>query len=376
MENLTDAPTYSQDADTKPGYIDHSVENWDTCSHPNILITGGAGYIGSVLVQKFMEAKKMYNMKTVNRKNKEGKWWKETTPNIRTFKKITVYDNLMYKQTPLTQYCYRGDEFQFVRGDVRDQEKLLPYIKEADVIIPLAAIVGAPACERDKQLAMDVNYRHVKFCCENAQPHCKIIYPNTNSGYGVGEKGVECTEDTDLKPISHYGKTKCLSERVVLDRGGIVFRLATVFGVSPRMRLDLLVNDFTYKAHKDGYIVLFEWDFVRNYIHVQDVALAFLRAIHYYTHPQKMMMGVYNIGMSDANLTKLELAKKIKEHYPKFSIQFDDIAKDPDKRDYIVSNARIEKTGFKPHYTLDRGIQELQKAFDILAPSLNQYTNL
>ena len=370
------ATRYSQDADTKPGYVDHSKDNWDTCPHPKILITGGAGYVGTVLVQKLMEAKKQYTMRDMNRKDKQGNWYKETTPNIRSFEKITVYDNLLYKQTPLTQYCYRGDEFEFVRGDVRDQETLLKYVQEADVIIPLAAIVGAPACEADKDLATEVNYEHVKFCCENAPPHCKIIYPNTNSGYGIGEKGVECTEETDLKPISHYGKTKCLAEKVVLKHGGIVFRLATVFGVSPRMRIDLLVNDFTYKAYKDGYIVLFEWDFVRNYIHVQDVALAFMRAIHYYTHPKNMMTGVYNVGMSDANLTKLELANKIKEHFPKFSIQFDDIAKDPDKRDYIVSNKRIEKTGYIPHYTLDKGIIELKKAFDILAPALNQYTNL
>lgn len=369
--------SYSQDSDTKPGYQDLRRDNWDTCPNPKILITGGAGYIGTVLVQKLMEAKKQWSMMDFTTKDTSGNWWKVSqTPNVRSFKKITIYDSLMYKQTPLTQYCYRGDEFEFVRGDVRDQETLLKYVQEADVIIPLAAIVGAPACERDKELATAVNYEHVKFCCENAQPHCKIIYPNTNSGYGIGEKGVECTEDTELKPISHYGKTKCLAEKVVLKHGGIVFRLATVFGVSPRMRLDLLVNDFTYKAYKDGYIVLFEWDFVRNYIHVQDVALAFMRAIHYYTHPKNLMHGVYNVGMSDANLTKLELANKIKEHFPKFSIQFDDIAKDPDKRDYIVSNKRLEKTGYAPHYTLDKGIVELKKAFDILAPSLNQYTNL
>ena len=179
-----------------------------------------------------------------------------------------------------------------------------------------------------------------------------------------------------LTPISHYGKTKCDAEKVVLEHGGIVLRLATVFGVSPRQRLDLLVNDFTYKAYKDGYIVLFEQDFVRNYIHVQDVALAFMRGIHYYTHPEKMMAGVYNVGLSSANLSKLELAKKIQEQVPGFSIQCDEIAEDPDKRDYVVSNAKFEKQGWRPRYTLERGITELLKAFEILGPSLNQYTNL
>lgn len=365
----------SQDSDTKPGYRDLREDNWNDCPFPKILITGGAGYIGTVLVQKLMESAKMWTQKSVSKKDMKGRWYKDCGSTIQGFKKITVYDNLMYQQTPLTQYCYRP-EFEFVRGDVRDQEKLRKYVEEADVIIPLAAIVGAPACERDKELATAVNYEHVKFICENAKPLAKIIYPNTNSGYGIGEAGVPCTEDMPLTPISHYGRTKCDAERVVLDHGGIVFRLATVFGVSPRQRLDLLVNDFTYKAYKQGYIVLFEHNFVRNYIHVQDVALAFMRAMYYYRNPNRKMWGVYNVGLSSANLTKLELAEKIREQVPGFSIQCDEIAEDPDKRDYVVSNARFEKQGWRPRYTLERGIEELLKAFEILGPSLNQYTNL
>ena len=305
-----------------------------TSGHEKILITGGAGYLGSVLVQKLMESKKSARL-SYHDPNYEAK---VETPSYYKWEKVTVYDNLMYKQTPLTNYCYRGD-FEFIQGDVRDQDKLRPLVAEADVIIPLAAIVGFPACEADKELATKVNAEQIDFILEHMKPTCKVIYPNTNSGYGVGESGVHCT----------------------------------VFGVSPRMRLDLLVNDFTYKAYKDGYIVLFEWHFNRNYIHVQDVALAFIFAIQNYGF---MKGSTYNIGLSEANLTKLELTYKIKEHFPGLSIQCDAIREDPDKRDYIVSNEKIEALGWRPRYDLDDGIRELKKCFAILGPSLNQYTNL
>lgn len=329
-----------------------------------ILITGGAGYIGNILITNLVSAKLAWSL---------ANWGdKITTLWSMDWEKITVIDNLRYNQVCLTDYCYRGD-FDFVYGDVRDHEKLLPYVLEADVIIPLAAIVGFPACEKDKTLATQINYEHVKFICENAKPSCKIIYPNTNSGYGIGEKGKFCTEETPLNPISHYGVTKCLAEKCVLDRGGISLRLATVFGVSPRMRLDLLVNDFTYKAVKDGYIVLFEKDFKRNFIHVRDVAKTFMHAIIKYADMQGQ---AYNVGLSTANLSKLELAYAVKQHVPNFSIQSDDIKSDPDKRDYIVSNAKLEKTNWVPYYKLDDGIRELIKAYKIVIPTNKLYTNL
>jgi nucleoside-diphosphate-sugar epimerase len=343
-------------------------------SSPKILITGGAGYIGSVLVQKLMESKKVWSLASFKHIGEVSSHKGPENPGFFSWEKVTVYDNLMYKQTPLINYCYKGD-FEFIKGDVRDREKLLPLIKEADIIIPLAAIVGFPACERDKDLAEQVNYEHVKFIAENMTPDTKLVYPNTNSGYGIGEEDTFCTEETPLNPISHYGITKCKAEDVVLSVGGVSLRLATVFGVSPRMRLDLLVNDFTYKAYNDGYIVLFEKDFKRNYIHVQDVALTFIRAMIDY----KQMSGeAYNVGRSDSNLSKLELAEKIKEQIPKFSIQWDEIASDPDKRDYIVSNEKLESLTprWKPHYSLESGISELLKSFSILNSTLTTYTNL
>lgn len=333
-----------------------------------ILITGGAGYLGSVLVQKLMESKKSYRLSRHDKFIEE----KALTPSYYFWDKVTVYDNLLYGQTPLTNYCYRGD-FEFVHGDVRDEAKLRPLVEEADVIIPLAAIVGFPACEKDRDLAEKVNKDQIDFILKHKQFHAKVIYPNTNSGYGIGKKGIQCTEETPLTPITHYGKTKCAAEKAILSRGHVALRLATVFGVSPRMRLDLLVNDFTYKAFSDGYLVLFEWNFTRNYIHVQDVALTFIFAILNYAY---MRGSAYNVGLSDANLTKIELAYKIKEHFPKLSIQMDEISKDPDKRDYLVSNEKLEELGWRPRYTLGDGIRELKKSFEILKPSLNQYTNL
>ena len=340
--------------------------------YEKILITGGCGYIGSVLTQKLMESKKVWSLTGWSKIGTSSGSIKKSSPGCYNWDKVTVYDNLMYRQTSLTNYCYK-DDFFFVKGDVRDEEKLLPYVQEADVIIPLAAIVGFPACDNDKDLATKVNYDHVKFILENKKPGAKVLYPNTNSGYGIGEGDTECTEESPLNPISHYGKTKCAAEKEVLAVGGVSFRLATVFGVSPRMRLDLLVNDFTYRAYKDGFLVLFEPHFSRNYIHIQDVALAFMKGILEY---DTMGGEAYNVGLSNANLTKFELASTIKKHIPKVSIILDDFGSDPDKRDYIVSNKKLESLKWKPFYTVDRGIEELIKSFAIFSNSLNKYTNL
>lgn len=304
-----------------------------------ILITGGSGYLGSVMTDLFL--KKGYE--------------------------VTILDNLMYNQTSSIVFSHY-ETFNFVYGDVRDQKLLKELVLTNDVIIPLAAIVGFPACERDKELATQINYDHVKFVCDIVKDTDKrVVYPNTNSGYGIGESGV-CTEESPLNPISHYGVTKVNAEREVLNIGGISLRLATVFGTSPRMRMDLLVNEFVYKALTDKYITLFERNFVRNYIHIRDVAIAFDKMINEYDiHSGE----VFNVGLSDANLTKQQLCEKIQEHIPSFTIQHNDNYQDPDKRDYVVSNAKLESCGWTPQYSLDRGIDELIKTYTILIKDLS-----
>jgi len=278
---------------------------------------------------------------------------------------------LMYRQTPLLNYC-NDDRFSFIKGDVRNEEELSKVVMDADIIIPLAAVVGFPACEQDKTSAYDINVGQIKTIIKHKKSSAKIIYPNTNSGYGVGDRDEYCTEETPLNPVSYYGVTKCMAEEMVLDEGGVSLRLATVFGISPRMRMDLLVNDFVYKAYKDKYIVLFEHNFRRNYIHVKDVATAFIKGIKNYG-----IMGgeAYNVGLSDANLTKLELAKSI-EKYTSFSIQIDNIKEDPDKRDYLVSNDKIESLGWKPLFGLDDGIKELLKGYPIVDSFFHPYCNI
>jgi len=336
-----------------------------------VLITGGAGYLGSVLVGKLLAANTQakHTMGTVHIGSEFN-----TFANEISVDKLTVYDNLLYRQVCLTDYMYMKD-FDFVFGDVRDHEKLLPYIEEADVIIPLAAIVGFPACEKDPRLAKEVNQDQIEFILKHTTSSQRIIYPNTNSGYGLGAGDMFCTEETPLAPISVYGKTKCAAEQMLLDSGrAITLRLATVFGVSPRMRLDLLVNDFTYKAINDGYIVLFEKDFKRNFIHIRDVALTFVYMMNRYNN---LVGQPYNVGLSDANISKLELAEEIKKFVPKFSIQTDEFFTDPDKRNYIVSNAKLEKTGWKPTYSLQDGIKELVTAYSIIQHNANRhFTNL
>lgn len=332
----------------------------------NILITGAAGYIGSILVKKLVDAKLIGHY---------IHWSQKQNPATYHFSygEIDALDNLMYKQMSLTDYCYKKD-FRFIYGDVRNEQLMKSLVEKADIIIPLAAIVGFPACERDKSLAEAVNYEQILTILKYCRKDTKIIYPNTNSGYGIGEKNKMCTEESPLNPISHYGVTKCKAEKALLDSGqAIVLRLATVFGVSPRMRLDLLVNDFVYKAVKDGYIILFEKEFNRNFIHVQDVALTFIHAI---TNFDSMRGNIYNVGLSDTNLTKLQLAERIQKFIPDFYIGLSDIRTDPDKRDYIVSNTKLEKTKWFAKYSLNDGIEELIKAYKILGPINQPYTNL
>jgi len=308
-----------------------------------VLVTGGAGYLGSILVPTLLE--KGY--------------------------KVTVVDNFMFNQTSLMDVC-NNENFEVVRGDVRDKELMKKLIKDKDIIIPLAALVGAPLCSRDNIGTITTNYEAIKMITEITSKNQKIIYPTTNSGYGTTTGEIYCTEETPLNPISLYGKTKSDAEKVVLDRGeSITFRLATVFGASPKMRIDLLVNDFVYRAFHDRSLVIFEGHFKRNYIHIRDVARAFVHSIENF---EKMKNEPYNVGLSTANLSKIELANKIKEYLPKLVILEAPIGEDPDKRNYIVSNDKIENTGFLPKFSLDYGIQELIKVYTIL--NNNRYTNV
>ncbi len=335
-----------------------------------VLISGGAGYVGNILVNKLFLAKSRYDSYIKNGltppENQFGY--------ICNFDKLIVIDNLMYKQNALLEHCYRKD-FEFVYGDVRNIKDFQPLIEKANVIVPLAAIVGADACNKDKSAATLINELQIKNIVRNTiENPPKIIYPNTNSGYGIGKDGIFCKEEDELNPISHYGITKCNAERYLTDyKAGISLRLATVMGLSNKHRIDLLVNDFTYKAFKDKYIVLFEKDFKRNYIHVQDVAMTMIYMMNRY---DEFKGEVFNVGLSSANLSKHELCLKIKEYLPEFSIQFDEINSDPDKRDYIVSNAKLEATGWKPYYTLDDTIQELIKGYSIIKNINTQFTNL
>lgn len=300
-----------------------------------ILVTGGAGYIGSTLVPELL---------------KKGH-------------EVTVIDNFSHNQPSLMDCCHYKT-FQVVRGDVRDRNLMTKLVPGMDFIMPLAGIVSAPACARDPLAATSINLDAIKLILELRTPEQKIIFPNTNSGYGVGQEDVYCDENTPLNPISLYGKTKVEAEKAILAAGNaIVFRLATVFGISPRMRLDLLVNDFTYRAVNDRFIVLFESHFKRNYIHVRDVARAFIFGMENF---EQMKNEPYNVGLSDANLSKKELCEEIKKQVPDFYFVEAQIGEDPDKRNYIVSNAKIEKAGFKPEVSLQDGIAGLIKGYQVL----------
>jgi nucleoside-diphosphate-sugar epimerase len=309
----------------------------------NILITGGGGYIGSVL-----------------------------TPTLLALgHEVTVLDNFYFGQNSLMDACHY-DKFQVVRGDTRDEALVKPLLAKADLIIPLAALVGVPLCNQDQVGTQTINFDAIAMLCRLASKSQRIIMPVTNSGYGVGEKGKFCTEETPLRPISTYGITKVKAEEAVLQReNSISFRLATVFGLSPRMRLDLLVNDFVYRAVHDRAALIFEGHFKRNYIHIRDVVRVFVHGIN---HFEKMKGKPYNAGLEEANLSKLELCAVIKKHLPKFVYVEAPIGEDPDKRDYIVSNQRLLGTGFQTEWGLDRGIVELIKGFTILRNTI--YSNV
>jgi len=308
----------------------------------NILVTGGAGYLGSILVPYLL-----------SRGNK-----------------VTVLDTLIYGQTPLLNCC-ADENFDFVYGDARDESVLRPLLAKADCVVPLAALVGAPACKRDAVGAVSVNRDAVALISRLRSPEQYVLFPTTNSGYGIGQPGIACTEETPLRPISLYGTSKVEAEKILLDSGeAVTFRLATVFGAAPRMRLDLLVNDFVYRAVNDRAVMLFEAHFKRNYIHIRDVARVFLHGIENYG---AMKGRPYNVGLSSANLSKLELCEAIQKHIPDFVFSESEIGEDPDKRNYIVCNSRIEGTGWLPEYSLDDGIVELKKAYQIVKQ--RQYGN-
>ena len=297
----------------------------------NVLVTGAAGYLGSVLTPLLL---------------KDGY-------------RVTALDNFCYGQTSLADCC-ADPNFTLIRGDARDLNRMNDLLKEADFFIPLAAVVGAPACDRDPALAWETNWKAI--ADHMSKKSCPTIMPTTNSGYGIGGEAA-CTEDSPLNPLSVYGRSKVEAEIAVLNYEGITLRLATLFGMSTRMRLDLLVNDFVHRALRDRFIVLFEASFRRNYLHVRDAALAILWAIEHY---DEMKGRPYNVGLPDANLTKRELCERIKTHIPDFFFAEADVGQDPDKRDYEVSNARILATGWRPAYSLDDGIRELIKGYEIL----------
>ena len=307
-----------------------------------VLVTGGAGYIGSVLVPKLLAAGHH----------------------------VTVVDSMRHN-APTLLSVVGAPAFEFVRGDVRNDQLMAPLYKSADLIVPLAAIVGAPACDRVPDDATSINFAVVQKMLAQLSPRQLVLYPTTNSGYGKTSGGSFCTEDSPLKPVSLYGRTKVDAERAILEwPNAITFRLATVFGASPRMRLDLLVNTFVYEAHTRGYITIYEKDAKRNYVFVDDVADCFLYSLD---HFDAMKGRCYNLGLDEANLSKAELADVVKRHYPKFAVNYNEIHKDPDQRDYIVSNARLREAGFVAKTTIDAAIPALRRAFEMLpqSPFLN-----
>jgi nucleoside-diphosphate-sugar epimerase len=305
----------------------------------NILVTGGAGYLGSIVVPDLLAAGH----------------------------KVTVVDNFMFKQTSLNHCAYHHN-FSVVKGDIRTEATMAPLMRTADVIIPLAALVGAPLCSLDPVGATTTNHDAITLMMKLLAKQQIVLMPTTNSAYGTGDENNFCTEESPLRPISQYAIEKVAIEKKLMQHeNAISFRLATVFGMSPRMRIDLLVNDFTYRAVYDRFVVLFESQFKRNYIHVRDVSRVFQHALN---NHGKMKGQIYNVGLSDANVSKKELCEHIHKQLPDFTFIDAPVGKDPDQRNYIVSNAKIEATGFKPEYSLDRGIGELIKGYKMLRNTL------
>lgn len=308
-----------------------------------ILVTGGAGYIGSILVPQLLQ----------------------------NGFEVTVIDNFMYHQASLLNCC-NNEKLVIINGDSRNKELVAEELKKVDIVIPLACLTGAPLCSKDPLGAKSTNFDAINMLLELRTKRQWIIFPTTNSGYGVGEKGNFCTEETPLRPVSLYGKLKVEIENILLqEENTITLRFATVFGISPRMRLDLLVNDFTYRALNDRYLVLFEASFKRNYLHVRDAAAAFIFCIENF---ESMRGEPYNVGLSEANLSKLELCQKIQKFIPNFYFVESPIGEDIDKRDYVISNEKIEGRGFRTKMSLENGIKELIKGYQVVRR--NQYSNI
>lgn len=304
----------------------------------NILVTGGAGYLGSIMVPDLLNAGH----------------------------KVTVLDNFMFGQNSLAHVCYHP-YFKVVRGDIRVEKTMLPLMKKADVIIPLAALVGAPLCTMDPVGATSTNHDAIMMMLKNLSKDQLVLMPTTNSAYGTGDENNYCTEESPLRPISQYAIEKVeIEKRFMQHQNAISFRLATVFGMSPRMRTDLLVNDFTYRAFYDRFVVLFESHFKRNYLHVRDVSRVFQHGID---NNEKMRGQIYNVGLSDANVSKKELCQIIQKYLPEFVFIDEKVGKDPDQRNYIVSNEKIESTGFKQEFSLDAGIKELISGYTMIRNS-------
>jgi nucleoside-diphosphate-sugar epimerase len=300
-----------------------------------ILITGGAGYLGSTMVPEFLNSGH----------------------------KVIVLDNFAYRQASLNHVCHHSN-FSVVKGDIRVKDAIVPLIKESDVIIPLAALVGAPICSQNPVGATTINHDAIIMMLKHLSKEQIVLMPTTNSAYGTGDENNFCTEESPLRPISQYAIEKVKIEKELMEHpGAISFRLATVFGMSPRMRIDLMVNDFTYRAVYDRSVVLFESHFKRNYIHVRDVSRVFQHALE---NHDKMKGQIYNVGLSNANVSKKELCERIQKQLSDFMIIEAPLGKDPDQRNYIVSNEKIEATGFKPHYSLDMGIADLIKGYTMI----------